>query len=253
MNFRNPVVLGGITTFIVFLLFVFTFSHTFILLKGGVRLEGIASPILRSISISTITSFIAILIGIPVAYFLSRKEFFLKKAVETFLELPLVLSPVALGTLLLILFSKGGGRFLEEKIGFTFTMKGIIMAQFFVVFTIGLKTLKVAFDELPERYEHIAGLLGASETEVFLDVVLRASKRGILSAFILTWVRSMGEFGASLTIGGMNPSIRIATVELFEKLEMGDLPSVGSIIFVLLTLSFIFLYILKLLWQKGQG
>jgi len=247
INFRSPLIVGGITTLVVSLLFIFIFSHAIILLEKGGPPEVVLSPILRSVLISTIASFIAILIGIPIAYFLSRKEFFLKNFFETILEIPLILSPLALGALLLVVFSKGFGRFLEEKIGITFTIKGVIIAQFFVVFSIGLKTLKVAFDSVPERYEYIARLFGASETKAFIDMVLRASKRGLLSAFILTWARGMAEFGATLAIGGMNPSIRIATVELFEKVEMGDFSSAGLLILLLLGISFVILYILKLL------
>lgn len=152
---------------------------------------------------ATVSSLLALIMGIPCAYVLSRYRFRGHQFVDTLLDLPVVLSPVAVGTGILLLFQTAPGRWLAANgVVVIFSWAGIILAQFTVVTALAVRLLKATFDEISPRYGKVARVLGCTPGRVFLKIELPMARPGILSAWILTWARAVGEFGATVTVAG---------------------------------------------------
>ena len=156
-----------------------------------------------SVVAATVSTLLAILIAIPSAFALSRYEFAGKRAVDTILELPMIVYPAALGAMLLIFFNNPLGLWIQDHgVQFVFTSYGIILAQFVTVCGVATRLIKAAMDEIPTRYEAVARTLGASPLKAFLTITLPLTRRGIYAAAILSWAKALVEFGATITIAG---------------------------------------------------
>jgi len=165
--------------------------------------ERVVSTIQLSLLCATIATLLAHFFAIPIAYLLARKDFKGKRLIDTIFDIPTVLSPVALGTALLVFLASDFGKFIEEHIiTFTFTIAGIILAQFSVVVALAIRLLKTTFEDINPRYEGVAHFLGCNRWQTFYKVTLPISKNGIIASFIMTWARALGEFGATITIAG---------------------------------------------------
>ena len=152
---------------------------------------------------ATVSSIMALIIGLPCAYVLSRYRFKGHQFVDTLLDLPIVLSPVAVGTAILLFFQTQPGRWISENVMIvTLSWVGIILAQFTIVSALAIRLLKATFDEIDPKYEKVARVLGCTPGKVFFKVDLPMARRGIFSAWILTWARAVGEFGATVTVAG---------------------------------------------------
>lgn len=153
-----------------------------------------------SLITATTATLLATLIGVPAAYALSRTQFPGKTAVDTLLDLPIVLSPVALGTALLAFFSTPPGRLLD--FGFVFGTLGIVLAQFVIVVSLMIRLMKTGFDSVNRRYEDVACTLGCTPFKTFWRITLPLSKNALASAVLLCWARAIREFGATVTLAG---------------------------------------------------
>lgn len=187
-----------------------------------------------SLYTATVSSLLAVAVALPIAYGLARHEFRGKNLLDTLLDLPLVLSPVALGALLLVFFSTPAGRAIQRVTGpFVFEVRGIILAQFMVVVGLAIRLLKTAFEGVDPDYEKLARTLGLNRMQVFRRVALPLAGRGVLAAALLVWARAIGEFGATVTLAGAMPgktaTIPVAIYLSFESADVG-----GMIIFILI-------------------
>lgn len=170
---------------------------------GAIATPGLQSAITLSLLTATIASLLGMLAAIPASYLLARRQFVFKPLLDVLLDLPMVLSPVAIGIMLLVLFRSPPGNWLQEQIlRFVFEVPGIILAQFVIVVALQVRVLKAVFEGIPERMEVVARLLGCSAWQAFLRVTLPVAKPGLLSALILGWARALGEYGATVTVAG---------------------------------------------------
>jgi molybdate transport system permease protein len=164
----------------------------------------IVHAIVLSVVCATAAMLLALLFSIPASYVLSRKNFRGKMFVDTLLDIPVFVSPVALGALLLVFFSSPLSKgFQEHLFPIVFAVPGIVIAQFTVVTGLAVRLLKSTFDQIPSRYEEVAQTLGCSPFQAFCKVTLPLAKNGILAAGIITWARAIGEFGATMTLVGV--------------------------------------------------
>ena len=156
-----------------------------------------------SLITATITTILAIAIAIPVAYAISKNNFFGKSLVDSLLDLPIVISPVAIGAALLVFFNTPLGSGINNNlIRFVFSVPGIVLAQFTIVSALAIRLLKSTFDGIDLRYEQVGRTLGCSKPEAFFRVILPLAKDGLIASGILTWARATGEFGATVTLAG---------------------------------------------------
>ncbi len=157
-----------------------------------------------SLVTSTISSTICLLLALPTAYTLSHTNFPGKRAAEILMELTLSLPYILLGFALLLIFSSPMGKALKAA-GFAvvFQPTGIVFAQLLVNLPFAIRMARTALEDVNPRMEFVARTLGASRWEVFRTVILPLCRNSLISTFVLTWARGMGEFGATLMLVGV--------------------------------------------------
>ena len=166
----------------------------------------IRHAIILSILCATAATVVALVIAVPASYVLSRKDFVGKIFIDALLDIPVFVSPVALGALLLVFFTTPLGKRLQDQFfPVVFALPGIVIAQFTVIAGLAARLMKSTFDQIPTRYEEVARTLGCSHLQAFLKVTLPLAKNGILATSIVSWARAIGEFGATITLVGAAP------------------------------------------------
>ena len=251
MNRAFNIFIGGTTALLISLFLVLLVSMLLELWHQSFVRPPHFSEILFAARLSLITatlaSVIALGISIPVAYLFSRHSFPGKDVFDTLLDLPIVLSPIALGALLLIFFNTGLGRQIEQWFGpFVFEVKGIVLAQFFVVVGLSLRLLKETFQAIDVEYEKLARTLGYNQLQVFTKVVLPMARGGLLAAFLLTWGRAIGEFGATVTLAGATTmKTETIPVAIYLNFESVDISSAIVFITILIAMSFAVLFFVR--------
>ncbi len=200
-----------------------------------------------SLFTATIASVIALAVSVPVAYLFSRYTFPGKSLFDTLLDLPIVLSPIAIGALLLIFFNTQIGKPIEEIFGpFVFEVKGIILAQFVVVVGLSIRLLKETFEGIDVEYENLSRTLGLSRMMTFMKVTLPMAKKGLLAAFLLVWGRAIGEFGATVTLAGATTmKTETIPVAIFLNFESVNISSAIVFIIILITISLAILFFVR--------
>lgn len=180
-------------------------------------LSSIIGPFSLSMVTTAISVFIIFLFGTPLAYNLARYKSPLKKFFTIFIELPIVMPPVVAGLALLSTFGRKGLLGLPLEIlglELTFTPIAVIIAQIFVGAPFYIRSAQDRFSNLPTELEESARIDGASNWCIFRTIMLPLSQRAIISGLILSWARSLGEFGATILFAG-NLKGKTQTLPLF--------------------------------------
>ncbi len=204
-----------------------------------------------SVLAASFATTLSVLMAIPSAYALSRYEFIGRRAVDTILELPMIVSPAALGAMILIFFNNPAGIWIQEHcMQFVFSWHGIVLAQFVTVCGISTRLIKATLDEIPRRYEEVARTLGASPWKAFYTINLPLAKRGILAASILTWAKALGEFGATILVAGsMQQRTETLPIAIFLRLSSAEIEATVVLIFLLLLIGLFTLYLVRVLTE----
>ncbi|EGQ8010411.1 molybdate ABC transporter permease subunit [Vibrio parahaemolyticus] len=163
-------------------------------------------------------------LGVFLAWLLSRKEFFGKSILDSLLHLPLVLPPVVIGYLLLVSLGRQGflGRWLYEHLAlvFSFNWKGAVVACIVVALPLMVRSVRLSLESVDPKLEHAASTLGASPLKVFLTITLPLTIPGIITGTMLSFARSLGEFGATISfvsnIPGETQTIPLAMYNFIE-------------------------------------
>jgi molybdate transport system permease protein len=163
-------------------------------------------------------------LGIALAWLLSRKEFIGKSILDSLIHLPLVLPPVVIGYLLLISLGRQGflGNWLYEHFGlvFSFNWKGAVVACVVVALPLMVRSVRLSLDNVDPKLEHAASTLGASPLKVFFTITLPLTIPGIITGTMLSFARSLGEFGATISfvsnIPGETQTIPLAMYNFIE-------------------------------------
>jgi molybdate transport system permease protein len=254
MSFKRLAITFSFVTFLLYVTLILSLLYFY---RGSLFLEILFSErTLFSIRLSIVTATIATLLSmffaIPSAYALSRYNFFGRQFVDTVLELPMIVSPVALGAMVLIFFNTPAGLAIQEQgMQFVFTVYGILIAQFITTAGIATRLVKAAMDEIPQRYEEVAKTLGASPSKAFFNVTLPLSKNGIIAASILTWAKALGEFGATITIAGsMAMKTETIPVAIFMRLASADIEGTVVLVLILVGIGLSILYAVRLFTAK---
>ena len=246
------VLLGIFFTGIIISLVAYTRWDTFI---DALFSEEILFAIRLSLTTATISAVIAILIAVPVAYAISRTRFPGKDIVDSLLDLPIVVSPVALGAALLVFFNTPLGAAIDDNIiGFVFSVPGIVLAQVTIISALAIRLLKSTFDGIDPRYEQVARTLGCSQPEAFFRVTLPLARDGLIASTILTWARAIGEFGATVMLAGAT-AMKTETLPtaIFLSLASADVEKAIAVIFVLIISAVIaLLAIRKIIGRRYQ-
>ena len=209
------------------------------------------TPIFLSLKLALLTSFVLLVIGLPIAYGLSIWKSKAKIFVESLVSLPIILPPTVIGFYLLIIFSPENiiGKTLENLgIHIPFTFSGILIASLIYSFPFMVQPLQKAFEQIPQHYWNVSYTLGKSKFETLVKIVLPNMKYAILTGFILTFAHTMGEFGVILMIGGNIPGVtKVASLAIYSDLEALNYSAAHFYSLILLTISIVIIFLVNLL------
>jgi molybdate transport system permease protein len=254
MSFRYTMIGAAVCIFIFYLGLILSL---FYFVGGKGFWDALSHPntlfsIRMSLIAATIATFFAVIIGLPSAYALSRFKFFGKGILDTFLEIPMIISPIALGAAFLVFFNTPLGELIQNKgIFFVFEVPGIILAQFATIAGLATRLMKASLDEISPRYEAVARSLGSSPWQAFYRVTLPLSFRGLLASVILAWAKAFGEFGATVTLAGAMPrKTETMPIAIFTALASANIEKAIVLILILVGFGLLTLYGVRLTGKR---
>ena len=247
---------GSLLLFLVIPLFVILLRAIEAELWQQLQQPTVAQAIRLSLFTSIVSTAITIVLGTPLAYLLARRQVRGQAALETLLDLPIVLPPAVAGLALLLTFGRRGllGPTLETLgISLPFTTAAVIMAEIFVAAPFYIRSAQTGFASISRQLEESASDLGANDWRVFRHITLPLAGNALLSGAILSWARALGEFGATILFAG-NFVGRTQTMPLaiYQALET-DLGASVAIAAILILISFFFLVLLRLITHGRIG
>lgn len=159
--------------------------------------------LLLSLKISSMATLISLPFGLFFGWILARKKFVGKTLLDSILNLPLVLPPVVIGYLLLISLGREGiiGKYLFSIFGIVlgFSWQGAVIAVGIISFPLLVRSIRLGIEAVDTNLEQAARTLGANEKRVFLTITLPLALPGLITGIVLSFARSLGEFGATIT------------------------------------------------------
>lgn len=184
-------------------------------------------PLWLSLRVAAVSTLLALVVGLWVAYQLANRQFHGKNLVDALVTLPLVLPPTVLGYYLLILLGRNSwfGGLWESIFGepLVFTAKAAVIAAFLHSAPLLIKSARAAFESVDHSYERAARTLGASEWKLFWRVTVPLSQRQILAAAAIAFARALGDFGVTIMIAGNIPGrTQTLSVAIYDAVESGD-------------------------------
>jgi molybdate transport system permease protein len=213
------------------------------------------SALLVTMKLASLTTVILILVGTPIAWWLSQTRFKFKAVVEAIIALPLILPPTVLGFYLLMTLGTNGpvGNFLESlggsSIAFTFT--GLVFGSVIYSLPFVVQPLQNSFGSIGKQSMEVAATLGASKLDRFFTVAVPLARSGFITAGVLGFAHTVGEFGVVLMIGGNIPGetgvLSIAIYDHVEAMEYGQAHVLAG---GLLVLSFVMLLVVYIINRR---
>ncbi|HET7274911.1 MAG TPA: molybdate ABC transporter permease subunit [Longimicrobiaceae bacterium] len=221
-------------------------------------------PLLLSLRVAFTALIVVFVAGTLAARLMTRGHFPGKDILESLFILPLVLPPVVTGFLLLILLGRRGpfGTFLNERLDLqiVFTVTAAVLAAVVVSFPLMYQSAKAAFQAIDTGLEDAARTLGAGELRVFLTVTLPLAWPGLIAGTVLSFARSLGEFGATVMVAGNIPG-KTTTIPLaiYFLAEAGELRLAGMYALIISAATMVLVVALnvwtrrKLVGRHGRG
>ena len=193
-----------------------------------------------------IVTLILLLVGTPIAWWLARSKAWWRVPVGAVVAMPLVLPPSVLGFYLLLAMGPNGPvGHLTQSLGIgtlPFTFWGLVIASVFYSLPFMVQPLQTAFESIGERPLEVAATLRASPLDAFFTVAVPLAKPGFLTASILTFAHTVGEFGVVLMIGGNIPGVtRVVSVQIYDHVEALEYLQAHRLSAVMLVFSFLVL------------
>ena len=206
--------------------------------------ESILDPLWLSVQLAGVTTLLLIIIGTPIAWWLSQSTSRWKPVVQTAVAMPIVLPPTVMGFYLLIVLGPAGaiGGWWVELTGsaLTFSFSGLVIASCIYSLPFAVQPLATAFESLGRRNLEAAWTLGASRMDAFFSVALPLSLRGYLGAVVLSFAHTLGEFGVVLMVGGNIPGeTRVISIAIYDQVESLNYAAAHQLSATLLVFAFI--------------
>ncbi len=214
------------------------------------------APVWLTLQLAGITTVLLLIIAMPIAWWLANTKARIRPAIEALTALPLVLPPTVLGFYLLILMSPdsalGGAWVRLTGEALTFSFSGLVVASLFYSLPFAVQPLQGAFQSVGRGMMETAATLGAGRWDAFRTVALPLSRRGVLTAGVLTFAHTMGEFGVVLMVGGNIPGrTRLISIEIYSAVETLDYRTAHILSGGLLVFSFVVLTAVYVMNQRA--
>lgn len=216
------------------------------------------SAILLTLELASLTTVLLLLLGTPIAWWLARTRSWLKKPIGAIVALPLVLPPTVIGFYLLISMGPNGffGQF-TESLGLgilTFTFSGLVIGSVFYSLPFVVQPLQNAFEAIGNAPLEAAATLRASPRDCFFSVVVPLARPGFITAAILGFAHTVGEFGVVLMIGGNIPGkTQVVSVQIYNHVESMQYAQAHWLAGGMLLFSFVILLALYSSRRTQQG
>ncbi len=201
--------------------------------------------LLLSLATSMASASIAVLLSIPVAYYVSRRNSSLARLVSSLHLLFLGLPPVGLGVSILILLRHlPPFNLVEDRVNILFTLKAIVVAQAAVVAPLAISLLTSVFSYIPRTLDELASLYGLQGTGLLARILLPVALPGIAGAWILSLFRAIGEFGATLVLAGNTPGYtETLPLAIYNMISVADIEAAGALLLVTVALGVVLLLV----------
>lgn len=215
------------------------------------------SAIRLTFELAGVTTLLLLVLGTPIAWWLARTRSAWKGAVGAVVALPIVLPPTVIGFYLLVAMGPNGpvGK-LTESLGLgvlPFTFAGLVVASVFYSLPFVVQPIQNAFEAIGERPLEAAATLRASPMDTFFSVVLPLARPGYLTATVLGFAHTVGEFGVVLMIGGNIPDkTRVVSVQIYDHVEAMDYAQAHWLAAGMVVFSFAVLLLLYTLNPTGR-
>ena len=219
-------------------------------------MEGFAIPLLLSLKLAVFTTAILFLISIPLCFVMILKKFRGKSLIKSVFMLPLVLPPSVLGYYLLLAFRPNGmvgnlwNAVFDERLAFSF--QGILIASLIFSCPFMINPLITALESLPQNMMEASYSLGKSKWKTFIKVLVPNITPTVISASVLTFAHTIGEFGVILMIGGNIPGeTKVASIAVYHELEAMNYEMAGQYALILLGFSFLVIFIVQVIQKRN--
>jgi len=210
-----------------------------------------------TLRLAAITTVLLLTICLPLAWWLARSDWQYKYLIQALLAMPLILPPTVLGFYLLLTLGPHGpiGGFMQsigaESLAFTFT--GLVIGSMIYSLPFVVQPLMTAFSAVEQRQLEAASTLGASSTDRFFSLVLPQARVGIITAGVLGFAHTIGEFGVVLMIGGNIPGeTQVVSIAIYDHVESLNYAQAHWLSFGLLLMSFVMLVVVYAINRKAQ-
>ena len=214
--------------------------------------------LLLTLKLAAIVTILLLLIGIPLAWWLCRSRSWLRQPIAALITLPLILPPTVLGFYLLLAMGPSGplgkltGLLGVQSLAFSFP--GLVVGSLFYSLPFVVQPLQNAMEAVGRRPLEVAATLGAGPFDRFFTVLLPLCRPGIITATVLGFAHTLGEFGVVLMIGGNIPgATQVLSVQLYEHVEALDYGSAHRLAAIMLLLSFGMMLILQYLRRDDRS
>jgi molybdate transport system permease protein len=211
--------------------------------------------LLLSLKLAAIVCAALLVIGIPIAYWITFSRWRWKFAVESIVALPLVLPPTVLGFYILVATGQQSpiGRWYQSWSGhlLPFSFEGLALASVIYSLPFAVQPMAAAFNLVDRSLLHTSALLGASRLRTFVRVVFPLSLGGVITGMVLSFAHTLGEFGVVLMVGGNIPGVtQTISIAIYDEVQALDYASANRTALLLLIFSFLVLSITYSLNRK---
>ncbi len=220
--------------------------------KEVLRSREIRAAVVLSLWTSTLTTLIVVVFAVPTGYALSRYRFPGRILADTMVDLPIVFPPLVVGLSLLVFFRTSVGLWLESVgLDFIYQRRGIVLAQFFVSVSFGIRAIKTTFDEVDKRQEEVALTLGCTRGQAFWRVAVKNARGGIVAGAILTWARAIGLFGPLMVfVGAVRMKTEVLPTTVYLETSIGRIEVALAVALLLIVLAAVALVLIRLLGRR---
>ena len=196
-----------------------------------------------TLKLATLTALVLLVIGLPLAYWLSFSRWRWKFLVESVVALPLVLPPTVLGFYILVAIGPHSplGRFYTSLVGhpLPFTFEGLLFASILYSLPFAVQPFATAFEQIDRRLLEASWTLGASRLKTFFKLMVPLAKAGIVTGFVLSFAHTLGEFGVVLMVGGnIEGETRTVSIDIYDEVQALNYAGAAKTALFLLAISY---------------
>jgi len=201
------------------------------------------TAIILTLKLATLTALILLIIGLPLAYWLSFSRWRWKFLVESVVALPLVLPPTVLGFYILVAIGPHSplGQFYTSLVGHSlpFTFEGLLFASILYSLPFAVQPFATAFEQIDRRLLEASWTLGVSRLKTFFKLMVPLAKAGVVTGFVLSFAHTLGEFGVVLMVGGnIEGETRTVSIDIYDEVQALNYAGAARTALFLLAISY---------------